>query len=52
MRTLKPESRDFFARRLSRELVEESHRSRALFTVWIVAILVVIVGSATIGFGS
>ena len=48
MAMLVPESRDFFVRRLARELEAETGRTRALFTIWLLAILTVILGSATL----
>jgi hypothetical protein len=46
MPQLRPESRDFFARRLASELSAKTHRTRTLFAIWVVAILAVIAGSA------
>ena len=48
MPQLRPESRDFFARRLASELAAKTHRTRTLFAVWVVAILLVIAGSASL----
>ena len=49
MALLFPESRAYFTRRLARELEAQTGRVKALFALRVVAILLVILGSATLG---
>lgn len=52
MAFLIPESRDFFFRRLCRELQRKSGRDRVRFMTWVLTIIIAVMGTLTISLGS
>jgi hypothetical protein len=48
MGILVPESRDFFLRRLARDLTHSSQRDRIRFVTWIIALMLFVLGGMTI----